>query len=58
MLFLNDEAFTAAKVKEEDAERMVGEALKQMGMPRLLHEMSTCSRTMFHAPTVGIEICQ
>jgi arylsulfatase A-like enzyme len=32
ILWLNDEAFTAAKVKEEDAERMVGEALKQMGM--------------------------
>ena len=32
MLFLNDEAFAAAKVKEEDAERMVGESLKQMGM--------------------------
>jgi len=29
---LNDEAFTAAKIKEEDAERMVGEAIKQMGM--------------------------
>jgi predicted AlkP superfamily pyrophosphatase or phosphodiesterase len=31
-LWLNNEAFTAAKVKEEDAERMVGEALKQMGI--------------------------
>jgi len=33
MLFVNDGAFTAAKIKEEDAERMVGESLKQMGMP-------------------------
>lgn len=32
MLFLNDEAFTAVRVKEEDAERMVGEWLKQAGM--------------------------
>jgi len=32
ILWLNDEALSAAKVKEEDAERMVGEALKQMGM--------------------------
>src|SRR5882724_895727 len=32
MAWLNDEAFTAIKMKEEDAERTVGEALKQMGM--------------------------
>ena len=32
MLFLNDEAFTAAKIKEDDAERTVGESLKQLGM--------------------------
>ncbi len=30
--WLNDEAFAAAKIKEEDAERMVGELLKQFGM--------------------------
>jgi arylsulfatase A-like enzyme len=32
MLALNNDAFVSAKVKEEDAERMVGESLKQMGM--------------------------
>lgn len=31
-VFLNEEAFAASKVKEEDAERAVGEALKQVGM--------------------------
>jgi len=30
--FLNDEAFTALKVKEEDAERATGEAMKQAGL--------------------------
>ncbi len=30
--FLNDEAFTALKVKEEDAERATGEAMKQVGL--------------------------
>jgi predicted AlkP superfamily pyrophosphatase or phosphodiesterase len=29
--WLNEEAFTAAKVKEEDAERQVGESLKKIG---------------------------
>jgi arylsulfatase A-like enzyme len=32
LAWLNDEAFAAAKVKEEDAERAVGEALKQAGL--------------------------
>jgi hypothetical protein len=32
LAWLNDEAFTAAKVKEEDAERAVGEAMKQAGL--------------------------
>jgi hypothetical protein len=31
-VFLNDEAFSAAKVSEADAEHAVGEALKQVGM--------------------------
>jgi len=30
--WLDEEAFTAARIKEEDAERMVGERLKQTGM--------------------------
>jgi predicted AlkP superfamily pyrophosphatase or phosphodiesterase len=30
--WLNDEAFTALKIKEEDAERAVGEAMKQAGL--------------------------
>jgi len=30
--FLNDEAFSALKVKEEDAERAAGEAMKQVGL--------------------------
>lgn len=30
--FLNDEAFSALKVKEEDAERATGEAMKQVGL--------------------------
>jgi predicted AlkP superfamily pyrophosphatase or phosphodiesterase len=30
--FLNDEAFTGLKVKEEDAERATGEAMKQVGL--------------------------
>jgi len=32
MAWLNEEAFAAVKVREEDAERAVGEALKQAGM--------------------------
>jgi arylsulfatase A-like enzyme len=32
MAWLNDEAFAAGKVREEDAERATGEALKQAGM--------------------------
>jgi hypothetical protein len=32
LVWLNDEAFTALKVKEEDAERAAGEALKQAGL--------------------------
>jgi hypothetical protein len=31
-VWLNDEAFTAAKVSEENAERMVGDALNKVGM--------------------------
>lgn len=32
MIWLNEEAFSAAHVKEEDAERAMGEALKQAGL--------------------------
>ena len=32
MVWLNDEAFSAAHVKEEDAERTLGEAMKQAGL--------------------------
>ena len=32
MIWLNDEAFTAHKIKEEDAEHATGEAMKQAGM--------------------------
>jgi predicted AlkP superfamily pyrophosphatase or phosphodiesterase len=32
LVWLNEEAFSAARVKEEDAERAVGEALKQAGL--------------------------
>jgi predicted AlkP superfamily pyrophosphatase or phosphodiesterase len=31
-VWLNDEAFAALKIKEEDAEKMVGESLKKLGM--------------------------
>jgi len=32
LVWLNEDAFTAAKVKEDEAERMVGEALQQVGL--------------------------
>ena len=32
LAWLNSDAFAAVKVKEEDAERAVGEALKQAGL--------------------------
>jgi hypothetical protein len=52
MLWLNDEAFTTAKVKEEDAERMVGESLKQMGL-RGYYTKSQLARGEFPNPAVA-----
>lgn len=52
MLWLNNDAFTAAKVKEEDAERMVGEALKQMGL-RGYYTKSQLARGEFPNPAVA-----
>ena len=57
MLFLNDEAFTTAKIKEEDAERMVGESLKQMGM-RGYYTKCQLARNEVPTRAVGNEICQ
>lgn len=54
MLWLNDEAFTAAKVKEEDAERMVGEELKAIGM-RGYYTRSQLARGDVPKTSVGLK---